>query len=224
MDIWEANSMSTAYTPHSCKTTGQSMCNGDSCGGTYSATRYGGYCDPDGCDFNPYRQGNKAFYGKGMTVDTSQKFTVVTQFIAASGTLSEIKRFYVQNNKLIPNSQSTISGNPGHSVTPAFCDAQKLAFGDRNSFKEHGGFSSMSTAMQKGMVLVMSLWDDHYANMLWLNSNYPLDKDPSHPGIARGSCDVGSGVPKDVESQHPGSSVIYSNIKFGPLNSTFTAT
>jgi cellulose 1,4-beta-cellobiosidase len=32
MDIWEANSISAALTPHACKTTGQTMCNGDSCG------------------------------------------------------------------------------------------------------------------------------------------------------------------------------------------------
>jgi len=29
--------------------------------------------------------------------------------------------------------------------------------------------------MENGMVLVMSLWDDHEAYMLWLDSDYPLD-------------------------------------------------
>lgn len=157
-----------------------------------------------------------------MTVDTTKKFTVVTQFIGSP--LKEIKRFYVQNGKLIPNSQSTIAGNEGNSITPAFCDAQKVAFGDRDTFKEQGGFPSMSDALGKGMVLVMSLWDDHYANMLWLDSTFPVDKDPEQPGIGRGTCDTSSGVPADVESQNGGASVIYSNIKFGPINSTFTAT
>ncbi|ELR05381.1 hypothetical protein GMDG_07364 [Pseudogymnoascus destructans 20631-21] len=55
MDIREANSMATAYTPHSCDTITQAMCDGDGCGGTYSADRYGGTCDPDGCHFNSYR-------------------------------------------------------------------------------------------------------------------------------------------------------------------------
>lgn len=57
MDIWEANSISTAYTAHPCENLTQYMCEGDACGGTYSgdANRYSGECDPDGCDFNSYR-------------------------------------------------------------------------------------------------------------------------------------------------------------------------
>lgn len=52
MDIWEANNVAAAYTPHPCTTIDQSICTGDSCGGTYSSDRYAGVCDPDGCDFN----------------------------------------------------------------------------------------------------------------------------------------------------------------------------
>lgn len=33
MDIWEANSVSAAVTPHACTTTGQTRCDGDTCGG-----------------------------------------------------------------------------------------------------------------------------------------------------------------------------------------------
>lgn len=29
--------------------------------------------------------------------------------------------------------------------------------------------------MENGMVLVLSLWDDHEAGMLWLDSNFPAD-------------------------------------------------
>ncbi|CAG8975787.1 hypothetical protein HYALB_00008228 [Hymenoscyphus albidus] len=217
MDVWEANSVSTAYTPHSCKTTGQTRCTGDECGGTYSATRYAGICDPDGCDFNSYRMGDKSFYGKGLTVDTSKKFTVVTQFIGSP--LTEIKRFYVQNNVVIPNSESKIANVTGNSITPAWCDAQKAAFGDNYSFKDQGGFPSMSSALGAGMTLVMSVWDDHYSNMLWLDSTYPTTA--TTLGSERGTCDVTSGVPADVESKSPGASVIYSNIKFGPIGSTF---
>jgi hypothetical protein len=42
MDVWEANSVSAAVTPHSCDTVTQTMCTGDACGGTYSTTRYAG--------------------------------------------------------------------------------------------------------------------------------------------------------------------------------------
>lgn len=225
MDIWEANSISTAYTPHPCDTPEQVMCEGDACGGTYSNDRYAGTCDPDGCDFNSYRQGNKTFYGPGMTVDTKSKVTVVTQFITsdntATGTLSEIRRFYVQNGKVIPNSESTYSEAPGNSITESFCSAQKKLFGDTNVFEQHGGMAGMGAALQKGMVLVMSLWDDHHSNMLWLDSNYPTDKASTVPGVARGSCDISSGAPEDVETNDADSSVVYSNIRVGPIGSTF---
>ena len=32
MDIWEANSQATAYTPHPCDTVGQERCEGKDCG------------------------------------------------------------------------------------------------------------------------------------------------------------------------------------------------
>jgi cellulose 1,4-beta-cellobiosidase len=67
----------------------------------------------------------------------------------------------------------------------------------------------------------MSLWDDHAVSMLWLDSTYPTDADPEKPGVARGTCATDSGKPEDVEANSPGSTVIYSNIKFGPIGSTF---
>ena len=58
--------------------------------------------------------------------------------------------------------------------------------------------------------------------MLWLDSTFPVDKAGS-PGAARGSCSTSSGVPAEVEAQVPNSNVAYSNIKFGPIGSTFNA-
>ncbi|RDW69081.1 glycoside hydrolase family 7 protein [Aspergillus mulundensis] len=220
MDIWEANSISSAYTPHPCDDIGQTMCEGDACGGTYSDDRYGGTCDPDGCDFNSYRMGNTSFYGPGGIVDTSQPITVVTQFVADGGSLTDIKRFYVQNGEVIPNSESNISGVEGNSITSEFCTAQKTAFGDEDIFARHGGLAAMGDAAS-AMVLILSIWDDHYASMMWLDSTYPEDADPSEPGIARGTCAHGAGDPDVVESEHPDASVTFSNIKFGPIGSTF---
>ncbi|KAF4628823.1 hypothetical protein G7Y89_g9321 [Cudoniella acicularis] len=218
MDIWEANSISAALTPHSCDTVSQTMCTGDACGGA-TGPRYGGTCDPDGCDFNSYRMGDTTFYGPGMTVNTNSVFTVVTQYLTAdgtsTGTISEIKRFYVQNGVVIPNSQSTISGVSGNSITESFCKAQKAAFNNTNSFDNHGGLASMSSAMEAGMVLVLSLWDDYAVNMLWLDSDYP---------DARGTCPTTSGVPATIESTDASAYVIYSNIKVGAINSTFSGT
>lgn len=223
MDIWEANSMATAYTPHPCTSTGQTRCSGTECGD--GDNRYGGICDKDGCDFNSYRMGNTGFYGIGKTINTSQKFTVITQFITSDGTangdLIEIKRKYKQNGVVYENSASTISTVSGNSITDAFCAAQKTAFGDTNDFATKGGLSKMGDAFDKGMVLALSIWDDHAAQMLWLDSAYPLDKDASAPGVKRGTCATTSGVPADVEANNADAQVTYSNIKFGDIGSTY---
>lgn len=228
MDIWEANSISTAYTPHPCTTTSQTMCGGTGGAACSGAGTTAGICDQAGCDFNSFRMGDTSFYGPGKTVDTKSKFTVVTQFITSdnttTGTLSSIRRLYVQNGKVIQNSESTIDGVTGNEITDDFCAAQKTAFGDTNTFAQKGGLASMGKSAAAGMVLVLSVWDDHAASMLWLDSNYPLDKDASSPGVARGSCDTASGQPTDVESASPNAQVIFSNIKFGAIGSTFSAT
>jgi len=77
MDIWEANSVSSAFTAHPCNKEHLTRCEGDEeCGD--KTHRHDGVCDKDGCDLNPYRAGVKDFFGKGMNVDTSKPLTVVT--------------------------------------------------------------------------------------------------------------------------------------------------
>jgi len=109
LDIWEANSVSEAYTSHPCTVDGQHKCSGQECG---NPDRYGGVCDRDGCDLNPYRVGVKDFFGKGQTIDTSKPVTVVTQFHTDDGTdtgnLSEIVRFFVQEGKVFGHPESKI--------------------------------------------------------------------------------------------------------------------
>ncbi|KKF96734.1 Exoglucanase 1 [Ceratocystis platani] len=222
MDIWEANKMATAYTPHPCNTIGQKTCQGDACGGTYSGQRYGDNCDPDGCDFNSYRMGDTEFFGAGKKIDSTKKVTVVTQFIKSSdGKLADIKRFYVQDGVTFENSESKISGVSGNSINEEFCSAQKKAFGDKDSFTSSGGLAQMGAALEQGMVLVMSLWDDNYASMLWLDSTYPVDSTAA--GSARGECSTSSGKPSDIRASDANSKVIFSNIKFGDIGTTFTA-
>lgn len=227
MDIWEANSISTALTPHVCSKPGQTMCtSATECGA--GSNRYAGTCDKDGCDFNPYRQGNTSYYGPGKIVNTNSKMTVVTKFITADGTdtgrLSAIQRLYVQNGKVIQNSMSNVAGiAKTNQITDAYCTAQKSVFGDTNSFASRGGMSAMGDAFDKGMVLVMSIWDDYEAQMLWLDAPYPATADRGKPGVARGTCAADSGNPKTVEAQSPGSKVTFSNIKFGSLGSTYKA-
>merc|ERR1711862_456692 len=84
MDIWEASSMATAYTPHPCNLgfdgkDPQYKCEGIECGDNDKGERYKGVCDKDGCDINPYRMGNTDFYGRGSQypVNTLKPMTVV---------------------------------------------------------------------------------------------------------------------------------------------------
>ena len=226
MDIWEANSQAAAYTPHNCAQQGLYECTGDACGNDASSARDSAPCDKDGCDFNSWRMGNETFFGPGMTVDSTKPFTVVTQFITtdgtATGSLAEIRRIYVQNGVIIPNSAADVSGVPAvNSITDAFCNEQKAAFGDSNEFEVMGGLAAMGKAMQTGMVLVMSLWDDYSVDMLWLDSDYPTTSPATSPGVSRGPCSTNSGVPSQVESQSGSAKVIYSNVKVGDLGSTY---
>ncbi|KIM39199.1 glycoside hydrolase family 7 protein [Hebeloma cylindrosporum] len=225
MDIWEANSISSAFTAHPCTVQGQTICSGAQC--NTPTDRYNGLCDPDGCDFNSYRMGNTTFFGPGLIVDTTKKITVVTQFLTsdntANGNLTEIRRIYVQDGKVIQNSKVNIPGMSAYdSITEDFCTSQKTAVGDPNSFKSKGGMKGIETALRNGMVLALSIWDDQQAQMLWLDSTYPVSS--TNPGAVRGSCSTTSGAPTDVESNNANASVTYSNIKIGDIGSTFGKT
>ena len=117
--------------------------------------------------------------------------------------------------------QVNIAGvTPYDSITDQFCVDTKAAYGDLDDHLRKGGLKQMGEAMRKGMVLVMSLWDDHDANMLWLDSNYPPDGDVNQPGVVRGPCPTTSGVPSEVEVTQASATVKFSNIKFGPIGST----
>lgn len=170
--------------------------------------------------------GNDSFYGKGDIVDTSSPFTVVTKFITADGTdsgaLSAIERVYVQNGKVIQNSVTDIKGiDTTNKITDTYCKQQKSVFGDPDTFETMGGLSTMGGALERGMVLVMSIWVDYAAEMRWLDAPYPASASTSKPGVVRGTCSADSGVPSSVISNSPNSNVKFSNIKFGALGSTY---
>lgn len=118
-------------------------------------------------------------------------------------------------------SQVNFSGvNAYDSITDEFCSATKNLFGDINDHEKKGGLRKMGDAMKAGMVLVMSLWDDHDVNMLWLDSNFPADGNPNQPGVARGPCPTTSGEPSEVEQQQASATIRFSNIKIGAIGST----
>jgi cellulose 1,4-beta-cellobiosidase len=148
---------------HPCQRTTQEACTAAECGGKYPVTssRHVGECDADGCDFNPYRQGNPDFYGPGKNIDTNKKFTVITQFVKGDdGKLESIRRFYQQGGQTIPSPDSSITGVKGNAIDSAFCASQKKVFKDTDSFNLQGGMGKMSEAVSKGMVLSISIWHD----------------------------------------------------------------
>jgi cellulose 1,4-beta-cellobiosidase len=106
----------------------------------------------------------------------------------------------------------------GNSITQEWFDTQNTVIDQEvNPFNDFGGMASMCKGMWLSTVLVMSLWDDYYANMLWLDSAYPTDRDPWSPGAERWQCNVTSG---EVEAQVPNAQVVFSNIKFGQIRSS----
>jgi len=223
-DVWEANSQGSAFTAHACNVTEQTRCDGTECGDNPDH-RFDGVCDKNGCDFQTYRLGDQGFWGRGsdFAIDTTKTLRVVTQFITDDGTdsgkLVEVKRFYKQDDKIIHTPSISVGGHGDFSsLSKNYCEAELDLFDDGTNFLDKGGFDATDLALEQGMVLALSLWDDHSANMLWLDSTYPVDS--SAPGAARGPCPTSSGDPKVLESENAGSFVRYMNIKYGELGTT----
>jgi hypothetical protein len=124
MDVFEGNTLNNACTSHSCN-------------------QYN--CDTDGCAINtrffdtPYNSDQ---------LNTMKTFTVITQFIANSDTLSQITRKYIQ-------------------------DGNEYDGGTLDSCSSHGGFQTMSSSLKNGMVLVLSIWGNTNINMEWLDGCDP---------------------------------------------------
>lgn len=207
MDIWEANAMAGTMVPHPCNGTVEGIYK---CVGEDECNQPVGVCDKWGCGLNPYGLGSKDFYGRNKTVNTNKKITVVTQFITddgtSNGTLVEIKRLYVQDGKVIEFPSNTAGGVADvDSLTTPFCAATA-------SFHEQrGGLGSMGRSIQRGMVLIFSIWNDAGGFMQWLD------------GGDRGPCNTTEGNPALIQKNHPEVSVTYSNIKWGEIGSTFSA-
>ena len=107
------------------------------------------------------------------------------------------------------------------SVSQPMCDEQKKIFDDPDDHTKKGGMKTMGESMDRGQVLVMSIWADTESHMLWLDSTFPADSSPSEPGNSRGSCPTDGGVPSDLQTNYGDATVKYFNVKIGPLGSTF---
>jgi len=238
MDIFEANRDAAAFTAHPChsKVQGVYRCNGAQECGVKGNASLPGLCDKEGCGFNSWRMGDQTFYGKGpgFKVDTTKPMTVVTQFITADGTdtgdLSEIRRIWLQDGKVIDNSKAGVLGDDaGDSLTKSVCTAEMKAFetsGSKGSgvFDKYGGLKAMGEALDRGMVLSMSIWHDSLGRMLWLDGEKAHPQaNASRPGASRGPCAYESGSPADLMKSHKDAAVTFMNIKYGEIGSTFAA-
>lgn len=94
-----------------------------------------------------------------MTVNST--FTVVTQLLTdgnTTTTLSEIRRFYVQDGKVVADSYSTFAGTTDDiSITDAYCIAHNTVFVENNSFASRGGVAAIAKAFSTGFVPVLSI-------------------------------------------------------------------
>eukprot|EP01060_Flectonema_neradi_P024530 TRINITY_DN3346_c0_g1_i1.p1 TRINITY_DN3346_c0_g1~~TRINITY_DN3346_c0_g1_i1.p1 ORF type:complete len:466 (+),score=109.21 TRINITY_DN3346_c0_g1_i1:46-1443(+) len=228
MDLWEANNVSTAYTPHPCQ-----MPNGTSFAGTYACTGSNEECrktcDHAGCDFASYRlqyfntkdRSKVNFWGNNKQIDATQPVSVTTQFVETDGKLSAIRRVYKQNGKIIQNMNATFGAKTFDSVTDEFCSSQATTFDQgEQHFSAKGGLQEMGKSLERGMTLVLSLWDDVTAHMLWLDGLYPTNASTSTPGAVRGSCDPGTGPPMQDPKMFADKYVKFSDIKWGDIGST----
>ncbi|KAL4792268.1 concanavalin A-like lectin/glucanase domain-containing protein [Aspergillus venezuelensis] len=228
MDIWEGNSRATGFTPHAClynpedvSGTGGEDGSGQ---GVYECTtdeecngptgENDSVCDKWGCGFNPYALGDQGFYGRddtegGFAVDTTQPFTVVTQFLTSdnstSGDLVSIRRLYIQNNRLIHNALIPI----GSSNSSTMLLNDRLCAATSSWFDSFGGMARMGEPLGRGMVLAMSIWNDAGEYMQWLD------------GGDSGPCNATEGSPENIEATVPGTKVVFGDLRWGDLGTTF---
>jgi cellulose 1,4-beta-cellobiosidase len=219
IDIFQSNSISTNFGAHPCSIITPSTCSGIACGGSNSTI---GHCDYNGCNFNPYQLGDATFYGPGLTVNTNEVFTVVTQFHTtngfSNGSLTEISRFYIQNGVTIPNPNFLETGS---AITMAFCADEAALFKELNTFQDFGSFASLTLALDAGVVLAFELEGNYLGpNLQWLDGIWPTANSLA-AGAKRGTCPVNTVSPPDlVESVDQYEGVTFSNIRVGPVGST----
>lgn len=179
MDIMEANTRAQQYTTHACidkcgsHTTDVPECKGNGSPSTV--------CDQSGCGLNPFRYGPGTTYntemnnekwhgprtdGTNYQLDSSQAFTVVTQFHADPSTkvLANISRFYMQKGKRIdlptlyvlpPKDGQHYGAFESPAITKDYCPD---IYDRWNGNAGYAPLGQMGKNMENGMVLAMSAW------------------------------------------------------------------
>jgi hypothetical protein len=240
MDIMEANTKAQQYTTHACIDACGSHSETAECKGTGSPSTV---CDQSGCGLNPFRYGpgttydaefpNSAWHGEGSgyALDSSQPFTVTTQFHADTGTqeLMSITRFYMQKGKRIdlpslyvlpPTDGKHYGEFAKPSITKAYCPD---IYDRWNGNAGYAPLAQMGKNMENGMVLAMSAWyaQETYVNgkptgsqtgMSWLDGVNNWGK-----YIKTGPCDT------DTSDAGGPFHATFSNIKIGDIGTTLDA-
>ncbi|KAF4810835.1 Exoglucanase 1 [Colletotrichum tropicale] len=157
------------------------------------------------------------FYGIEGDVDTSKKFTVVTQFAA-----DKITKFFIQDGKRIDAPSPALPKFPDvNGLSRDYCRIKTVEFSEPDIFEALGGVARQNDILRRPMVMALSIQDDYYAWNLWLDSTYPVDIG-NNPGGTRGPCPWQENDPNDLDTQWTWSKakIAWSNIRFGPIGST----
>jgi hypothetical protein len=136
---------------------------------------------------------------------------------------------YIQDGKEIANPASKEPGVEGAALSDGYCKAIKSKFKDTrgrkqkegsfDQFGKHGGMKKVGESLDRGMVLVLSLWDDPGDNMRWLDSISPKHNQKA-PGAVRGPCDRDQGEAMHERRMHQRAFVTYGNLSYGAIGST----
>lgn len=108
----------------------------------------------------------------------------------------------MQNGVVIEDAAVNVTG----PMDDAYCTKNGA-----KTFMSLGAMKGMGESMSRGMVLAMSIWWDEGGFMNWLDS-----------GNA-GPCNATEGDPKVIQTVEKAPSVIFSQIKWGEIGSTFGA-
>merc|ERR1711971_647826 len=77
----------------------------------------------------------------------------------------------------------------------------------------------MGESLDRGHVMIFSLWDDVEVNMLWLDSACPLNKPVTDPGIKRGECPGDeTSTPTWLRQNYPDAYVTFKNAAVGEID------
>ncbi|KAM7210485.1 Exoglucanase 1 [Rhypophila decipiens] len=223
MAVWNSNAHSYQISSHLCPQKEYVACKDRSC------DYYIPYsddedrlprCDRVGCGYNPFQMGNRDFYGKGKILDTSRNFTVVTRFEQ-----DRVNQFFLQDGKKIepPKPKWDELKDTTNGISQDMCTKRADGFGESDFWNKNQGWKGHLELMKTPMVLAVSIDDDDFEWNLFLDSVWPPDQEHEKevvPGVWRGDCPWQDNEPNYVYNNVPYSTVVWSNLRFGPIGST----